>query len=137
MSRTKAAAPHQEPQREPGALAHDLLEGEDGDPIVVARIIRPPVLSLHPPIDRLDTLGTVERETVRTEEKGDHPELQAAVRASVVQLKYTPARKADHRVGQVVEYSRSVATPVAIPIRVIYHPADLLHTPPRPRFKSC
>ena len=84
----------------------------------------------------VDTLGAVELAAVRTL-ASDHPDLEAAVRASLARLKYAPARKADRRVRQVVEYSRSVATPVDFAVRVINHPTDLLHTPPRPRFKRC
>jgi hypothetical protein len=87
----------------------------------------------------VDARGAVEPGSVRTL-VSDHPELEAAVRATIPHLKYAPARKADHPVRQVLEYSRSVATPqVALfPVKIIDHPTDRFRAdPPRPKLKGC
>jgi len=87
----------------------------------------------------VDPRGSVELASVRTM-ASDHPELEAAVRATLAHLKYAPARKAHYPVRQVMEYSRAVATPqvAAFPIKVIHYPTDRLRAdPPRPRPKSC
>jgi hypothetical protein len=70
----------------------------------------------------------------------DHAELEAAVRATLPQLKYVPAKRASRPVRQVMEYSRSVATPqmAKFPVKIINHPADRVRAdPPRPALKGC
>lgn len=87
----------------------------------------------------VDTRGAVELASVRTT-VSDHPELEAAVRATLPMLKYVPARRADKPVRQAMEYSRSVATPqvAKFPIKIIDHPADRFRPdPPRPALKGC
>ncbi len=87
----------------------------------------------------VDTLGGVELLTIRTL-ASDHPVVEAAVRVAVAELRYIPARIGDHAVRQVVEYSRSVATPrrVAFTARRIDGPIEApIADPPRPRVKSC
>lgn len=87
----------------------------------------------------VDRRGAVELASVRTT-VSDHPELEAAVRATLPQLRYTPARRANQPVRQVMEYSRSVATPqvVKFPVKIIQHPTDRFRAdPPPPALKGC
>ena len=87
----------------------------------------------------VDARGAVELPSVRTT-LSDHPELEAAVRATLPQLKYAPARRENRPVRQVVEYSRSVATPQVAPfaVKIIDHPTDRFRAdPPRPPLKGC
>lgn len=87
----------------------------------------------------VDTRGAVELASVRTT-VSDHPELEAAVRATLPRLRYAPARRANRPVRQVMEHSRSVATPqvAKFPVKVIGHPADRFRAdPPRPALKGC
>ena len=87
----------------------------------------------------VDTRGAVELASVRTT-VSDHPELEAAVRATLPELKYAPAKRANQPVRQVVEYSRSVATPqvAKFPVKIINHPTDRFRPdPPRPALKGC
>jgi len=87
----------------------------------------------------VDTLGVVELPTVRTV-ASDHPMVEEAVRLVVAELRYTPARKGDQLVRQVVEYPRSVATPqrVAFTIGRLGDPLDApVADPPGSRVRSC
>ena len=87
----------------------------------------------------VDTGGAVELASVRAT-VSDHPELEAAVRATLPQLKYAPAKRANQPVRQVMEYSRSVATPqvAKFPVKIVGHPTDRLRAdPPRPALKGC
>ena len=87
----------------------------------------------------VDTRGTVELASVRAT-VSDHPDLEAAVRATLPALKYTPALRAKHPVRQVVEYSRSVLTPQVgtFAVKIIDHPTDRIRPdPPRPALKGC
>jgi len=87
----------------------------------------------------VDTRGAVELASIRTT-VSDHAELEAAVRATLPQLRYAPAKRANQPVRQVMEYSRSVATPqvAKFPIKIITHPADRVRPDPRrPALKGC
>ena len=87
----------------------------------------------------VDTRGAVELASVRTT-GSDHPELEAAVRATLPRLRYTPAKRANQPVRQVMVYSRSVATPqvAKFPVKIINHPADRFRPdPPRPALTGC
>ncbi len=61
----------------------------------------------------VDTLGHPEPPTVRPGRSNDRG-LESALRATVPQLRYEPARLGNRRVRQVVVYSRSVAPIVRV-----------------------
>jgi hypothetical protein len=87
----------------------------------------------------VDARGAVEPGSVRTI-VSDHPELEAAVRATLPELRYAPARRANQPVRQVLEYSRTVATPqtAKFPVKTINHPTDRLRADPtQPALKGC
>jgi hypothetical protein len=86
----------------------------------------------------VDTLGQPELFTVRTA-SSDHPQLEAAVRATVERLRYTPARLGDHPVRQTADHERSVATPrrLSFSVRRMDGPADLPPSDPRSAAPKC
>ena len=87
----------------------------------------------------VDTMGVVELETIRTI-SSDHLRVEAAVRAAVAHLAFVPARQNDRPVRQVIEYSRSVATPqrIAITVRRMESPINApVADAPSARVKSC